>query len=227
MVASLVPQAVRDLASSDERGLAVFDADGVLWHGDVSEDFTLWMIGEGHFDGRLWPVYERCNAEDPAAGALQILAFYRGMAQKDLRLHVEHFWQSTAARPWLMQVRATVRWAEEHGFTVFVVSATPSPVLQPLKRHLPVADVLALDLEFDVLGHATGNPAGVTTVGSGKAERVRAASRAPVQIAVGNSILDIPMLRMSTGVAWAINPDSALREAAEREGWLITHETQE
>ena len=34
MAASLVPQAVRELLSSNERGLAVFDADGVLWHGD-------------------------------------------------------------------------------------------------------------------------------------------------------------------------------------------------
>lgn len=227
MAASLVPQAVRELASSDERGLAVFDADGVLWHGDVSEDFTLWMIGEGHFDGRLWPVYERCNNEDPAAGALQILSFYEGMAESDLRLHVEHFWQSTATRPWLMQVRATVSWAAEHGFTLLVVSATPSPVLRPLKRHLPIEQVLGLDLDFDAMGRATGGPAGVTTIGPGKAERVRAVSRSPVQLAVGNSVLDIPMLRMSTGVAWAINPDSTLRETAGREGWLITHETQE
>lgn len=227
MAASLVPQAVRELLSSNERGLAVFDADGVLWHGDVSEDFTLWMIGEGHFDGLLWPVYERCNSEDPAAGATQMLSFYEGFSAREIADHVDRFWDDTSARSWVKRVRATIGWAREHAFTVFVVSASPSPVLQPLARHLPVDRVLGLDLEFGDDGRATGRPEGIVTTGAGKAESVRAESLLPVQLVAGDSVLDIPMMRLSCGVAWAINPDSTLREVAEREGWLITAETPE
>ena len=203
----------------------MFDADGVLWHGDVSEDFTLWMIGEGHFDGQLWPVYERCNHEDPAEGATQILNFYRGLSSTELRGHVERFWETGAPRAWVERVRATMVWARQHGFTVFVVSASPAPVLQPLNDLLPVDRVFGLELEFDEGGCATGRPDGIVTTGTGKAEQVRAESLLPVQLAVGDSCLDVPMMRLSSGVAWAINPDSALREVAEREEWLITTES--
>lgn len=205
----------------------MFDADGVLWHGDVSEDFTLWMIGEGHFDGQLWPVYERCNREDPAEGALQILNFYRGLSAGEIDEHVECFWKTGAPRLWVEAVRATIQWATEQGFTVFVVSASPAPVLRPLTRYLPVDQVFGLELAFDDAGLATGQPDGVVTTGTGKAERVRMESRLSVHLAVGDSCLDVPMMRLSSGVAWAINPDDVLREVAEREQWLVTTETPE
>ncbi len=224
MTTGLVPPEVRKLSEEDARGLAVFDADGVLWEGDVSEDFTLWMIGEGHFDGQLWPIYERCNAEDPEAGCFQILNFYAGMTLTEIRTHVARFWQCTPERPWLVRVRATVQWMHKLGFSVYIVSGTPDLVLEPLKRHLSVDGVFGLGLEIDDDGRATGQSAGIATVGVGKAERIRAASRDPVRLAVGNSVLDIPMLKLSTGIAWAVNPDVDLRGVAETSGWLVTAE---
>ncbi len=41
-------------------------------------------------------------------------------------------------------------------------------------------------------------------------------------VAVGNSILDIEMVALSEDVRWAVEPDTALRAIAERDGWLIT-----
>lgn len=224
MTASLVPEFIRDLTTGDPGELALFDADGVLWHGDVSEDFTLWMIGEGHFDGRLWPVYERCNNEDPAAGCIQILNFYTGMTRQEIRTHVERFWQVAPERRWLPRVRAVLKWARTARLAIFVVSGTPAVVLEPLARQLDIDRILGIELEFDEDERATGRADGVTTVGVGKAERVRAESDVPVRLAAGNSVLDIPMLRMSTGVAWAINPDRTLRSVAEQAEWLISHE---
>ena len=64
-----------------EAGVAAFDVDGVLWHGDVSEDFTRWMMAGGHFDAALWPAYQEAHRVDPARGCLQILSFYVGMTE--------------------------------------------------------------------------------------------------------------------------------------------------
>ena len=217
----LIPEPIRALADRGP-GIAAFDADGTLWEGDVSEDFTLWMIGEGHFDGSLWPVYEHVNRRDPAAASVQILQFYRGMELRRLRLLVEQFWQAFPDRAWLPPVRAVCRWAHARGMRSHVVSATPAPVLAPLRRHLPIDHVHGLELEVDERGRCTGRVAGVPTIGDGKAERLRAMAEDPVLLAVGNSVLDIPMLRLSVGVAWAVNPDTALREAAAREGWLMS-----
>ena len=80
-----VPEPLRRLAEVDRPRLAVFDADGVLWHGDVSEDFTRWMIDQGHFDAALWADYAAAEAADPARGCLQMLQFYKGMHIESVR----------------------------------------------------------------------------------------------------------------------------------------------
>jgi phosphoserine phosphatase len=219
-----IPEALRQLADTGRTGAALFDADGVLWHGDVSEDFTRWMVEEGHFDEALWPRYQEAHARDPARGCFEILSFYVGMSKTDIRDCVERFWRTGPERRWLECTMATLRWVVEIGFSVYTVSGTPSLVLEPLPTHLPVEmdGILALEIEFDSDGLATGRSTGIPTVGAGKAQRVSAEIKAPVLLAVGNSSLDIEMLQLSERLAWAINPDPALRAAAEREGWLIT-----
>jgi len=126
-----------------------------------------------------------------------------------------------------MRVRATVQWVAAQGLAVHVVSSAPAPLLQPLSRHLNVDRVLGAELESDDQGRATGRSQGVLPVGEGKAERIRASDGDPVVLAVGSSKLDIPMLRCSERVAWAINPDAELRAVASREGWLVSEEPEE
>ncbi len=224
MTETSIPEALRQLADTGRTGAAAFDADGVLWHGDISEDFARWMVEEGHFDEALWPRYQEVHARDPARGYFEILSFYVGMSKTDIRNCVERFWHTGPERRWLECTMATLRWVVELGFSVYTVSGTPSLVLEPLPAHLPVEmdGILALEMEFDADGLATGRSTGIPTVGAGKAQRVSAEIEAPVLLSVGNSSLDIEMLQLSERMAWAINPDPALRAAAEREGWLIT-----
>jgi len=202
---------------------AAFDADGVLWHGDVSEDFTRWMIDRGWFDGALWAPYETVNRRDPAAGCVEILRFYRGHELAELRARVAEFWRRAAPRRWKAAVIATFRWLAEHDFSLFVVSGTPRLVLEPLVQYLPVDvdHILALELAFDRQGRATGGPSDVVTCGPGKATRLRAAWPGPVLLAAGNSVLDIEMLQLSEGWRWAVDPDPQLRALATRSGWPI------
>lgn len=206
--------------------VAVFDADGVLWRGDVSEDFARWMIEQGHFDGAAWDSYTGVNAADPAAGCLAILEFYSGMAIESLAACVNEFWRTGGERGWIGPVVGTLRRLAAAGFSIYVVSATPRPVLEPLVQYLPVpADhILGLELEVNEDGRATGRPHGIVTCGIGKAQALRRLTAAPVFFAAGNSVLDVEMLRLSEDVRWVIEPDAELREIAEREGWLITDE---
>lgn len=223
-----VPEALRPLAEVEGPRLAAFDADGVLWYGDVSEDFTRWMIEEGHFARELWAGYEAVNADDPAQGCLTILEFYAGMERSRLGELVEEFWRTTPERPWIQPVLDTLSWLTGEGYTLFVVSGTPAPVLAPLPQYLPAgvtAQVLAVELEFELRDgqeQATGRATGVTTIGEGKAERLRAATPQPISLAAGNSVLDVAMLDLSQQYRWAIDPDTTLRAHAQSRGWLIT-----
>ncbi len=210
MTDTCIPEALRQLPATAEPGAAVFDADGVLWHGDVSEDFARWMVAEGHFDKALWPPYEEIHARDPAEGCFEILKFYVGMSRDEIRGWVDRYWKVGPKSRWLQPVMATLRRVSELGFSIYAVSGTPSPVLQPLPAHLPVevTGVLALEMEFDAEGRATGRNTGIPTVGAGKAQRLRAETKAPILLAVGNSSLDVEMLQLSDHLAWAINPDA-------------------
>ena len=195
----------------------------MLWHGDVSEDFTRWMIEQGHFEADLWPSYEATNERDKTAGCLEILKFYRGHAMATLQQRVAEFWRSGAPRQWIDAPTTAMRWLAEQGFSVFVVSGTPRVVLEPLTAHLPVLseNILGLDLAVDPTGCATGEAKGIPTCGPGKAERLRLACPDPILMAAGNSVLDIEMLQLSNHVHWVIDPDEPLREHANQAGWLI------
>ena len=107
-----------------------------------------------------------------------------------LRAHVEEFWRDGPARQWIETTVATIVWLAENGFEVFVVSGTPRAVFDPLPRHLPVdaAHILALELELDGAGCATGRHSGVPTVGEGKARRIRAVTATPVALAIAGIV---------------------------------------
>lgn len=220
---AFVPAPVLALEPPASPWVAAFDADGTLWEGDVSEDFTRWMIAAGHFDATLWPAYERVAALDSAAACFEILRFYGGMPLPRVRELVAEFWRSPAGeRAWRLDVLAALRWAAERGAQVFVVSGTPAPVFGDLGATLGLAGVIALELEADACGHATGRHAGCPSVGEGKVTRLRAATAAPCLLAAGNSALDVPLLTESQGLAWAVAPDATLAAAASRHGWLVT-----
>lgn len=226
MAAPPVPPPILQLRPRDGRGIAVFDADGVLWHGDVSEDFARWMIEQGRFDAAGWPDYLAVAARDFGAACLAILELYAGWTAADLATQVARFWREAPPRPWLASVRAAIAAVRAAGLRAIVVSATPTPVFGPLGEHLTVDGVLALDLEFDAAGRATGRASGIPTIGEGKAVRIRASTGEPVLLAAGNSRLDRAMLELSEGIAWTMNPDTELRAVAERAGWLITEEAE-
>ena len=218
---------MRELSHLENRegpGIAAFDADGVLWSGDVSEDFTAWMIDRGKFDAALMPRYAELHHADPAAACVMILEFYRGMAADQICDCVQEFWRTAPPRQWNRDAVQAVRWLIERDISVYIVSGSPSVVLADLHQHLPIEPdhILGVELEFDAENRATGNADGIVTHGPGKAQRLRQASPEPVLVAVGNSILDREMVALSEDVRWAVEPDTALRAIAERDGWLIT-----
>lgn len=216
-------ESLRHLAELDGPRVAVFDADGVLWRGDVSEDFTRWMIKRGHFDAALWDSYEADNQQDMALGCLSILRFYIGHNLEDLAEHVTEFWRTGGERQWISSSLEAIHWLSKAGFAVYVVSGTPRLVLEPLTQYLPIpgTQILGLELAADSDNQATGKASGIPTHGPGKATAIREATTAPIYLAAGNSHIDIEMMTLSKDLHWAIEPDQQLRSVAARENWTI------
>jgi phosphoserine phosphatase len=218
---ALVPDFVMALPRAEGDALAVFDADGTLWTDDVADDFTCWMIDEGHVDPERWKEYMRIYAADPPTGCEFLLTFYTGMTPATLAGFVQTWWDHHAHRRWIPQVVESLHRVADRGYAVWIVSGTPTDFLLPLEQMLPVAEVVAMDFALDTEGRITGQPAGIPCAGEGKARKLRSllAGRA-VALGVGNGSLDGPMMTLATQ-AWSVYPNPDFAAHSRAQGWPI------
>lgn len=118
---------------------------------------------------------------------------------------------------------------EEHrqaGRRVYLVSASPADIVEPLARHLGVTGALASVAAVGADGRYTGHIERYA-YGAGKADLMRAvAQRDGVELsrsyAYTDSATDVPMLE-AVGHPVAVNPDRALRRLAESRGWEVRY----
>ncbi len=225
----LVPDHIRTLpvtatasqAVAAAETLAIFDADGTLWTDDVADDFTCWMIDQGHVDGARWKEYMGVYAADPPTGCEFLLTFYTGMSPELLARFVQTWWDHHAHRRWIPEVVEALRWVNEQGYAVWIVSGTPTDFLLPLQRMLPVARVVAMDFALDGAGRITGYPAGIPCAGEGKRRKLHTLlDHRAVALAVGNGTLDGPMMALA-GQAWAVYPNPDFAAHSRARGWPI------
>jgi HAD superfamily phosphoserine phosphatase-like hydrolase len=216
-----VPELVRAIPRCEDGALAVFDADGTLWVNDVADDFTLWMIGEGHAPGENWRTYQKIYAADHPAGCRYLLGFFTGLTIARLTELCEHYWLHHAKRKWVWEVVEALYDLDEKGYPIWVVSGTPTDFLLPLKHIIRVDEVVGMDFELDGEGRITGRHAGISCAGEGKAEKLRAliGDRA-VRFCCGNGSLDGPMMHLAE-VAWSVYPNPEFAEYSRKQGWPI------
>ena len=216
-----MPGFIRDLGPATDGAIAVWDADGTLWTGDVADDFTQWMIETGEVRGRAWPEYLRIYRDDAPAGCRYLLHLYEGLHVDRVAERVEHWWRHHSRRRWILQVVASVRHLADAGYATWIVSGTPTDFLLPLGRVLPVDRVLGMDFELDPDGRITGRHAGISCAGAGKAEKILASSGGrPVAFCAGNGDLDGPMMELARQ-AWSIYPDAAFESYSRSRGWPV------
>jgi len=207
-------------AAGRDADLAVFDADGTLWVNDVADDFTQWMIAQGRIDGARWPTYMRIYRDDPPTGCRYLLSFFAGMTLAQLQASVDDYW-SIHPRDWIEEVLQALYHLADAGLSIWVVSGTPTDFLLPLQRILPVDQVVGMDFALDSRGQITGEHAGISCAGTGKAEKLELlAGERPIRFCCGNGSLDGPMMELAQ-VAWSVYPNPAFTEHSRQRGWPI------
>jgi HAD superfamily phosphoserine phosphatase-like hydrolase len=217
----LVPSFVKSIPLRKDDSLTIFDADGTLWVNDVADDFTQWMIREGHAPGENWPTYMRIYRDDHPAGCRYLLSFFTGMSLAKLHAHLDEYWLHVANRQWIWEVVETLRHLADKGYPVWVVSGTPTDFLLAVQRVLPVEKVVGMDFELDERGLITGRHAGISCAGEGKAEKLRSLiGRRVIRFSCGNGSLDGPMMEMSQQ-AWCVYPNPEFAEYSRARGWPI------
>jgi HAD superfamily hydrolase (TIGR01490 family) len=112
------------------------------------------------------------------------------------------------------------------GRRVYIISASPAEIVEPLARFLGADDALASRARVDEQGRYTGEME-VYAYGPYKAELIRTiAERDGIDLsasyAYSDSYTDLPMLEV-VGHPVAVNPDRMLANLAKERNWEIRH----
>jgi HAD superfamily hydrolase (TIGR01490 family) len=215
--------------------LVLFDLDGTLIEGDSDHGFSRFLISLGWVDG---PAFERRNNEffkQYQAGCLDIHAYidfatepWRHRPPAEQRLAQDRF-MAEVMRPQIRpEALELVRAHQAAGDLVVIVTATNEFITRPIADAFGVAELIAVQLEHDGAGRATGRIAGVPSFREGKIARVdqwlagqgRRWQDFAHTVFYSDSTNDLPLLeRVSEPVA--TNPSPALAAIAGERGWRI------
>jgi HAD superfamily hydrolase (TIGR01490 family) len=219
--------------------LALFDLDGTLIPGDSDHAFGEFMVQLGWVDAAA---HRRANDAfylQYQAGTLDIDA-YVGFTTGAWR-HRTPAAQAAASERFITEVMqpqllppafALLRQHQQAGDLVAIVTATNEFITRPIADAFGVAHLLAVQLQRDAQGRATGRIDGVPTFREGKIARVQQwlaslgygdtdpLAGFEASVFYSDSTNDLPLLeRVRTPVA--TNPSPALEAIALQRGWRI------
>ena len=146
----------------------------------------------------------------------------RGWNAAFLEATVEDALERTIEPVCYAQALRRIAYHKSIGDVVVIASASVEQVVRPIATMLGADEVLASKAAVDADGCFTGEVTHFNQA-QGKADACEALARShgwdlSECSAYSDSVSDAPLLRL-VGHPYAVNPDRALREIAEREGW--------
>jgi HAD superfamily hydrolase (TIGR01490 family) len=220
-------------SNSAEPAAAFFDVDNTMMVGASIYHFARGLAARDFFSWRDLVAFAsrqarlRLGGENPAdmhSTRESALAFVAGKKVAEVvALGEEIYDEEMSDRIW-RGTEALARLHLDAGQRVWLVTATPVELATIIAQRLGLTGALGTVAE-SVDGVYTGRLVGDVLHGTAKAAAVRAlAAREGLYLphcsAYSDSINDLPMLEM-VGRPVAVNPDSALRAEARRQGWEI------
>jgi HAD superfamily hydrolase (TIGR01490 family) len=214
-------------------GIALFDLDRTLVSKDTAGLFVRYEYRHGLVSawrvGRVavWRALYTAGAVDQERVSREVLGWYRGCKESDLRQRTHDWFRSDVLRLVSERGRRVVAEHRARGDILVVVTASTQFVAELVATELEIPNVVCtvVDVADGVL---TGRLDGPLCFGVGKLEKVRAMAESlrPKQVGLKratlytDSITDVPLLE-AVGTPVAVNPDLRLRAMARQRGWPI------
>ncbi|HVM28708.1 MAG TPA: HAD-IB family hydrolase [Mycobacteriales bacterium] len=218
----------------DHTAAAFFDVDNTMIRGASIYFFGKGMAGRGlittgdllrfGWQQLVFRVRGKENLEAVAEARDKALGLVAGKSVEEIVAYGEEIYDELMERRIWSGTRALAQQHLDAGQRVWLVTATPVELARIIARRLGLTGALGTVSEVED-GVYTGRLVGEPLHGAAKAEAVRAlAEREGLDLsrctAYSDSSNDVPMLT-AVGHAVAINPDTALREVARRNGWDV------
>lgn len=212
---------------------AFFDVDGTL----VSSDIVRYGVhvrtsDKSRLERAAWiaaflprvPWYMALDLADRGTFQRSFYRIYRGMTPEALAERAEALFDEHVRPRLVPQAVDRIEHHRGRGHRVALVTGSIRTIVEPLARHLGVADVLAPRLEVED-GGFTGELASAPLAGERKAEAVvefaaREGLDRPRSWAYADSRDDVAMLD-AVGRPAVVNPDRKLERIAREKGWGV------
>jgi HAD superfamily hydrolase (TIGR01490 family) len=215
--------------------LTLFDLDGTLIDTDSDHAFGEFLVERGWADRESFRHRNDAFYAEYLAGRLDQAAYidfatapWRDRDPAQALALRDDFLRQRILPALHDDARALVRRHQAAGDRVAIVTATNEFITRPIADLFGVPDLIALELERDTLGRATGRIHGVPSFREGKIARVEqwlaatgcAAAAFERRTVYSDSTNDLPLLEWCTHPV-ATNPGPSLEAVAKARGWPI------
>ena len=186
------------------------------------------LISRRHVVRALWGqlVFMHLGASEQKLARIResVLRLTRGWDQARVRAIVRETLESVVEPIVYAEAAELIAAHRAAGRRVFIVSASPSEIVEPLSEYLGVDAAIASQARIDEEGRYTGEMA-FYAYGPYKADAMRELAEAEgidlaASYAYSDSYTDAPMLD-AVGHPVVVNPDRVLRKLAEERGWEV------
>lgn len=215
--------------------LALFDLDGTLIEQDSDHAFGEFMVALGWVDAREHQRQNDAFYRQYQAGCLDIAAYidfatapWRDRPPADQRRASERFMAEVMQSLLRREAHELIGAHRDAGDRLAIVTATNEFITRPIADAFGIDDLIAVELERDATGRATGAIRGTPSYREGKIARVdqwlgglglrwRDFERTAFY---SDSTNDLPLLERASDPV-ATNPSPALEAIALERGWRI------
>jgi HAD superfamily hydrolase (TIGR01490 family) len=212
---------------NNSRIAAIFDVDGTLIAGaSLERIFIRYLWRRGELGWRDLIGWTSGFAEALVAGRSPIRAnksYLRGKDSALMRRLARECFDGEIARRLSQQAVDRLRWHQDSGHFVILMSGTLDLLLEPLAEHLGICARIGTELEVEG-GRFTGRIRGLHPFGETKAECLSVIDRIGLfdlkrSFAYADNHADRHLLSM-VGNPVAANADAGLRRIAASSGWM-------
>ena len=204
--------------------VAVFDCDGTFWSGDAGYGFMVWSLEQGlvsrstsdWIDTRYRAYQTGKVSEVEICGAM--VQIYAGLRDQELRAAAAQYVEKFVRPRIFPEIAALVASLRKAGVELWAVSSTCRWVVAEGVRDFGIPEQRVLAAEVRVVEGLISSKIVDVPTDEGKAATLARVGLAAPDVAFGNSIHDLAMLRIARH-AFPINPSPALLVAAAKKGW--------
>jgi HAD superfamily phosphoserine phosphatase-like hydrolase len=203
---------------------AVFDLDNTLLMGDIGDALFAHMLNRGYNLDFSWSQYQQLQRENPAAAFTRVITsmkqfHYLTIEETTLSAMAPHAVEIMiddcivpVPRPHPV-MQEFIRLLRRRGYRTLIVSASNQFSVRVVAREffdIPECDAYGIEPDCDESGLLTGKLIDPVPIHHGKVATVRKIlGNTPPLITAGDSMLDLPMLRLCHErglVIWAGSP---------------------